>query len=131
MTDQDDLSDLSRAALGAAVVQMFDQSPDEAAAIQPALEKAIEELRTLATRVKSGAWIIVNTGLDAKGEVQGMVGMGGSAMSLKMLREVVGEAMQVALKQQGHCCCPTCLTRSMLHLIDGQKSLEARRDSSH
>lgn len=57
---------------------------------------------------KVGAFVMVAVGMDAKGDVRGIFGSGGTVGSMIMLKEFIENSIRASLASEGACGCANC-----------------------
>ena len=71
--------------------------------------------------VQSGVWLFVNVGLDAKGDMQGELAMGGERTPLIVLKQYVSAMVDAELAKNGSCGCPRCSLEAIEELAQGEE----------
>lgn len=102
--------------LGMAVQQSIAENPKMTEIDDSFRAKVAEQPNS--TIKTTATWMMVNVGLDDKGNVQAEIGMGGSVVPLMMLRDFVTTTINKKLAEAGACGCPDCTVQALMEMED-------------
>lgn len=120
-----DLKDASRDIAAASVRADFARR--DMSSVQQELEKALAAHFERSPIKSSGAWLFVNIGVDGKGEVHGMFGLGGTNATLMLLGDYVADQIEQAIVGEGGCTCSGCKIRALTMILEEEVTADAPR----